>query len=54
MSEELPSINDFIEDKSSLPSVDTFTEGALPVQESVVEKKHSTLHEFRGIQQHVN
>ena len=45
MSEELPSINDFIEDKSSLPSVDTFTEGALPVQESVVEKKEDNIAE---------
>ena len=45
MSEELPSINDFIEDKSSLPSVETFTEGALPVQESVVEKKEDNIAE---------
>lgn len=45
MSEELPSINDFIEDKSNLPSVETFTEGALPVQESVVEKKEDNIAE---------
>ena len=45
MSEELPSINDFIEDKSQLPSVETFTEGALPVQESAVEKKEDNIAE---------
>jgi len=45
MSEELPSINDFIEDKTSLPSVETFTEGALPVQESAVEKKEDNIAE---------
>ena len=39
MSEELPSINDFIEDKQSLPSVQEFTEGALPIVEPVVENK---------------
>ena len=45
MSEELPSINDFIEDKSNLPSVEIFTEGALPVQESIVEKKEDNIAE---------
>jgi len=39
MSEELPSINDFIENKSELPSVELFTEKVLPIQKSVVENK---------------
>ena len=45
MSEELPSINDFIEDKSNLPSVDLFTEGALPIQESFEQKKQEIISE---------
>ena len=48
MSEELPSINDFIEDKSNLPSVKQFIEGALPIQESFEEKKtKGTTNNFR-------
>ncbi len=43
MSEELPSINDFIEDRSNLPSVETFTEGTLPVQKSIVDKNEETI-----------
>ena len=45
MSEDLPSINDFIEDKSNLPSVDLFTEGALPIQESFEQKKKEIITE---------
>ena len=45
MSEELPSINDFIEDKSNLPSVKQFIEGALPIQESFEEKKKEIVSE---------
>ena len=45
MSEELPSINDFIEDKTNLPSVETFTEGALYIHESDVEKKDDNITE---------
>jgi len=39
MSEELPSINDFIEDKQNLPSVELFTEQVLPIQKPVIENK---------------
>ena len=43
MSEELPSINDFIEDRSNLPSVETFTEGKLTAQKFIVDKKEESI-----------
>ena len=39
MAEELPSIKDFLEDKSNLPSVETFTEEALPSYKDFIEPK---------------
>ena len=45
MAEELPSINDFLEDKSKLPSVDTITEEALPSYKDFIEPKEEVITE---------
>ena len=39
MTEELPSMNDFVEDRSELPSVETFTEENLPSYKDFIEQK---------------
>ena len=45
MSEELPSVNDFIEDRSNFSSVESITEENLPSYKDFIETKEEIIHE---------
>jgi len=45
MSEELPSVNDFIEDRSNFSSVESITEENLPSYKDFIEQKEEIIHE---------
>lgn len=45
MSEELPSVNDFIEDRSNFSSVESITEENLPSYKDFIEPKEKIIHE---------
>tara|TARA_B100001109_G_scaffold59348_1_gene48088 strand:- start:9131 stop:10969 length:1839 start_codon:yes stop_codon:yes gene_type:complete len=45
MSEELPSVNDFIEDRSNFSSIESITEENLPSYKDFIEQKEEIIHE---------
>jgi len=45
MSEELPSVNDFVEDRSNFSSVESITEENLPSYKDFIEPKEEIIHE---------